>query len=441
MCRRRALLVVAAIGFGCAHAEPQAHVAEKLNARRGLRADFERRPDEPAEVPAGVDVHDGLGRDEAAAIALWNSPALRADLARVATAEADLIAARRPRNPSLRFMPAVGPMQLYLWFAWPLESFITMPKRIELAKANMEAVSASVVQTGLDLIRDVELAHVDWVLAHDRVEVRRQIAEGLVEMADIAEARAELGDAPLSDVDAARGDALVAQDELARAEDDAAIAAARLYARMGWKPTGDLRPEEETSRVPNAEGMDVESIATTSRPDLLSAQQAIEVAGARIGLEKLAVLKISGIVYGRGGAGGPTGVQAGPEVELPIFDQNQGGIARAKGELEAAIWRYHDLRNQVVADVTEAQTRLRQASRSLGAYRETIVAARQRELAAAAAQFELGEQSYVPVLVATGRLETARMREVELAADVDRAVTLLERAVGRRLTPMPEETP
>ena len=86
--------------------------------------------------------------DEAAAIALWNSPALRADFARLASAQADLEAARRPANPFLRLLAPSGPMQFYVWFAWPLEAFATMPKRIRLAKANLDAVAGQVVQTG-----------------------------------------------------------------------------------------------------------------------------------------------------------------------------------------------------------------------------------------------------------------------------------------------------
>ena len=151
------------------------------------------------------------------------------------------------------------------------------------------------------------------------------------------------------------------------------------------------------------------------------------------------MLRLTGIVYSTSGSGGPAGVQGGGEVMLPIFDQNQGGIGRAKADLEAVTWRYHDLRNRIVGDVVEAEVRLEQAARSLATYQETIVAARQRELEAATASFELGEQSYVPVLVATGRLETAKLREVELAADVRRAMALLERAVGRRLGPVPGE--
>jgi cobalt-zinc-cadmium efflux system outer membrane protein len=429
-------LVVAVAAAGCAKRQADEGVSKELVQRTGYGIGLHRRPGDAPQVPDGIVVADGLSADEAAAIALWNNPALRADFARIQAAHADLQAARRPSNPSLRLLAPSGPMQFYVWFAWPIEAFVTMPKRIKLAKANLDAVAGQVVQTGLDLARDVRLAHVEWLLAEERVQARRDIAEGLQEVAKIAEVRAAAGDIPGSDSDAARGDALVAADEVARAEDDAAIAKTRLFALMAWRFGPDVRPTAEPpSRVALPQGTDFEALAVSSRPDLLSAQHAVEAAGERIGLEKLAVLRLTGIVYSTSGAGGPAGVQGGGELVLPIFNQNQGGIGRARADLEAATWRYHDLRNRIVADVTEAKLRLQQASRSLATYQETIVATREAELAAATASFELGEQSYLPVLLATGRLENAKLREVELGADVRRAVALLERAVGRRLEP------
>ena len=422
--------------LGCATRDPRGPVAEELAARSGYAMQLESLSDDDPSLPPGVSVGDGLDADEAGAIALWNSPALRAELTRVATAQAELEGARRPSNPNLRMLAPANPMQFYVWFAWPLEAFVTMPRRKRLAKANLDAVAGQTVQTGLDLVRDVRMAHVDWVLAHDRLRVRQQLASGLDEVAKIAEARAAAGDMPPSDADAARGDALVAVDEVARSEADVAIASARLFALLGWRPEGKLDPVAgDPLRARIAGDSDWTTVALASRPDLRSAEHTLEAAGARVGLEKLAILRLSGIVYSTSGGGGPTGVQGGGEVSLPIFDQNQAGVGRAEAELEAAAWRYQDVRNRVVAEVTEGELRLEQASRSLERYRETIVAVRQLELTAATASFDLGEQTYVPVLVSAGRLETAKLREVELAADMRRATALLERAVGRRIQP------
>ncbi|MGB1012512.1 MAG: TolC family protein [Nannocystaceae bacterium] len=418
----------------CANSRGVEGVATQIEQRTGHASNFERRPDQQAEVPPGVEVADGLSGEEAAAIALWNNPRLRVDLARLQAAEAEQKAARRPSNPTLRFLLPAGPQQFSLLLTWPLEAFLTMPRRTKIARLNAHAVAEAVVQTSLDLTRDTRLVHVDWVLSHDRLEVRRQLAGNLEEVAKIGQARAAAGDVPQRDADAANGDALVAADEVARAEADTAIARTRLQALMGWKlPDGVSPTEGEPKLTPTTPPADLEALALASRPDLRSAQLAIEATGARIGLEKWAVLNLTGVGFAQGNAGGPTGVTGGPEVVLPIFDQNQAGISRARAQLEASTWRYHDLRTQIVAEVAEVVLRWRQAQRSLDAYGETIVAVRQRELEASTAQFERGDQNYVPVLVAAARLEAAKLREAELRADLRRSEILLERAVGRRL--------
>jgi cobalt-zinc-cadmium efflux system outer membrane protein len=323
---------------------------------------------------------------------------------------------------------------------WPLEAFLTMPRRLKIARSRVDAVAASVVQTSLDLTRDVRLAHVEWVLADQRQAVRRDMADDLRALAEIASARAAEGDVPAREADAAEADALAAADEAGRAEIDRTIARARLSALMGWTAgdsTEPVAPEPPTTTPSRAE---LERIAEASRPDLHAARVEVEAARARVGAERRAVVRVSAVGQSSTQAGA-TEVNVGPQIVLPIFDQNQGGIARARGELDAAVWRRRALEDRVREEVVVAEARLRQASRSLQTWRETLVAARRRELDAATAEYRLGEQTYVPVLLAANRLQTAELRAVELAAEVWRAHAELERAVGRRLDPTPPLQP
>lgn len=429
-------LLALALALGCATAPSQEDVTAALDERTTYAVNLGRTPDDPPGLPPQIEVIDGLSEEDAAAIALWNSPALRVAFTRLRVAQAELAGAKRPANPLLRFMPATGSMTFYLWFAWALDSFVTMPRRIAVARANADGVATSLVQVGLDLVRDVRVAHADWVLAHERLAVRRTLANLADETVTIARARVEAGDVPPSELDAAQGDRYVAQDEVMRAEQAVLIAEAELLAGLGWRPTHSIAPSVPKPPVIGAsEIRDFEAEALTSRPDLLAAQQAIAVAEARVKQQRLAILSVTGVVYSKGGAGQPTGVQAGPEVILPIFDQNQAGVGRAQAELEAAKWQYQVLRDRVVADVSQATLRLKQGATSLDAYRETIVQARTQEQAAAMAQFELGETSYLPVLISANRLANAQLREVELAAELRRSLAELERAVGRRLRP------
>jgi outer membrane protein, heavy metal efflux system len=432
-----ALLAVALAA--CAGVEQRRqHVALDVQQRVGQAPDLERRPEDPATLPPGVSIDDGLSADEAVAIAVWNHPRVFIDLARLDSAQADLAEARRPSNPTLRVLAPAGPQQLAALLTWPLENLVLMRRRIEIATTKLDAVEADVVQTALDLGRDVRLAHAEWMLAVDRLRVRQQLSVQANDIAALAEARAAAGDVALREGDAARADAQVAADEAVRAEQEIAVAHSRLRTSIGyrvsgvpWVPSDTPLPVDE---VPGTARL--ERAALASRPDLRGARLAIEAAKTRIGLERLFVLRFAGVANLQGRS-----VTGGVQAELPIANQNQGGIGRAKADLDTAAWRYQELRQRVLAELEQADTQRVRARASLAAYRDSIVSARQRDIEVVTAAYELGEQDYTAVLLAEQRLEAARLREVELVAELRRAHAELDRALGRRLTPTTAKAP
>lgn len=418
------------VGLSACRPAPDAKsVAPEIEQRTGHRPDLERTSERAASLPPGIVIDDGISADDAVAIAVWNSARLRVDLARLGIGKAELADARRPTNPTLRVLFPAGPQQLAMLLTWPLESFVGMRRRVALAHANADVVAHSVVQTALDLTRDARLAHAEWVLAQDRREVRRLIATHLDEIATIAEARGAAGDVPLREGDAARADALAAHDDAKRAEHDVAIAELRLRFVMGWSPRTELRASAEPVAAEAVPALpQLEEVALGSRPDLRAARLAIDAAKARVAVERIAALRFAGVANVQGRS-----ITGGVQAELPIANQNQGGIGRARADLDAASWRHEELRTRVVAEVGEAHALLQRAHESLRIYRDTIVVARERDIDVVTAAYELGEQDYTAVLLAAQRLETARLRDVELAADVRRARAELERALGRRL--------
>ncbi len=424
---------------GCRHAQPEALVEGELRERVGHGFATERGDDAPPALPAEVRLDDGVSADEAVAIALWNSATFRIELTRLHAAEAELAAAKRPSNPTLRLLFPAGPQQLSVLLTWPIENLVTMPRRIKVARTNLDVVAAQVVQIGVDLARDVKLAHADWALAHDRLAVRGSLAADFAAIATIVRARANGGDVPVTEAEIAEADARLASDEVARARDEVAIAGSRLEARLGGV---SLRAANPSAMAPatiaahaSSAGEAWAASARDTRPDLRAAQLALETAGARVGLERAAVLNLAGVGYGVGPA-----FTGGVQGELPIASQNQLGVGRARAQLEAARWRVVELRQRVDAEVTQARTQLDGALRSWRLYDDEVVAARTRDLAAATAQYDLGESDYAAVLLSAQRLETTRLRMIELAADVRRAHAELERAVGRRLGASPPST-
>ena len=80
-----------------------------------------------SSLPPGVNHDQPLSSDDAVGIAIWNNPQLRADLASLGLAEADLVDAGLLRNPRLDMLVPVGAKPFELLLNFPLEVLLATP--------------------------------------------------------------------------------------------------------------------------------------------------------------------------------------------------------------------------------------------------------------------------------------------------------------------------
>ena len=391
---------------------------------------------EPRAWPDGADPSDGVDEDEAVAIALWRSPAYRAELTRLDAARATLDEASRPANPQLTLMGPLGPITAIATLLAPLESLWQLPQRTEAASRELESVAEALVMSGLDLARDVLLAHAELGLAVERERLRAELAEASVEVARIGDARERLGDSSALESSVARADALVAADAHLAAIADVEIARARLAALLALDAAEASALDARFVRTPVPDGLgtaELVEIARACRPDVRAAELAVSAAASRAGWERGRVLAIALQVDGQwADAIGPA-LRIGGRIELAIFSANEGGIGRADAEVARASARLELTARTVVLDVTLAASRARRASRSLETFRADEVAALEEAVRVARQGYASGDETYLPVLDALRRSAEARLREAELRAESRRARAELERALGARL--------
>ena len=115
----------------------------------------------------------------------------------------------------------------------PLEVFWQRPRRVAAAKVDLERVAESLVQTGLNLVRDVRVAHAELTLADDRARVASESLRQRTEVAQIVEAKLRLGDISELETGAARLDARQAEELAARTNSEAKLAKDRLRFLLG----------------------------------------------------------------------------------------------------------------------------------------------------------------------------------------------------------------
>src|SRR5262245_20396478 len=101
-------------------------------------------------IPPNVVVDDGITREEAVAIALWNNAGFQARVAQLGFARADLVDAGVLTNPVLSVLFPVGPKQLEATIRWPIEALWERPRRLKAAGLSYSAAAEGLVQTGLD---------------------------------------------------------------------------------------------------------------------------------------------------------------------------------------------------------------------------------------------------------------------------------------------------
>lgn len=385
-------------------------------------------------LPPVVALPDGLTRDEAVVIALWNNAAYQEALAKLGLARADLIQAGQLPNPTLSMLFPVGPKQLEFAVKYPAEAIWLRPARLAIAELDAAAVAEDLVQNGLDLARDTKAAYADLELANARVVLAKEALALSDQVLKIAEARVRAGEASEVEAVTARADVLQARQAAASAPFDAKIAHERLVHLLGYRVPESAVGKTAGANVPRlaADAAALVDDALASRPDLRAAEVAIEAAGKRAGIERVKIADFIAVLDTNGDG---SNFEAGPGFEwaVPLLNQNQAGNARAKAQLEAASRRYMTVKNRIVLEVRESLAQAQQAQQNLRGWRDEIAPPLREAVALAEKAYRAGDVSFLQVLETTRNLTVARLREAEAGAAFERAVANLERSVGHRL--------
>lgn len=409
-------------------------VANDLEQRTGQHF-AETGADETA-WPANVVMDDGLSEDELVSLALWNNAAFRATLADLGLSRADLVQAGMLPNPTFSMLVPWGAKPLELTIRYPLEIFWLRPQRVETAKLDVEQTAHRLVQTGLDLIRDVRVAHAELTLAKERLKLAHSSFTLNQNIAELTHARLRAGDASELEVTNAQVDALQAQEQQGRFRHDCEIAKERLRNLAGLSL--EQWPENiSAEKLPDSNKFDAEKLLTealNARPDLRAAEINVESAGERIGLAKAEVFNFTASLNAKQ-VNGPLLAGPGLDVTLPIVNQNQGGVAQAQARFDKAARQYVATRQRIALDVREAHVRLQQASESLKQWQKTILPPLQLAIQDAENAYAAGNVTYLFVLETQRRWLDAQLKTAQAAADLRRARAELERSVGQRLKP------
>ena len=436
MIGKTSVVILVALAAGCAVESPydRPYVAEGIEERTGHGLGPAAKPGE-FSLPAGVSLEDGLSDDEAVALALWNNARFQADLATLGFARADLIEANMLPNPVFSLLFPVGPKLLEMKLNAPIEALWQRPHRVAAAKRDAQSAAENLIAHGLGLIRDVQTTYTDLWLAQEQARLAREEAQLRVEIDNLAQSRLRAGDISELAASAAHVDSLRAGDAVVRFSKEALVLRQRLSALLGLGSdnTAFELTLQDTAPQTAVSVDEMLEMACAARPDLRAAELKIEAAGQRIGWEKSKVYNFIATIDGKDKGEDHLTIGPGFQVEIPILNQNNGRIARAKAELEQAARQYEAVRQSIMLQVREAHTQYVSAHEEFGLWHDEITPSMETAGEQAQRSYEAGDASYLLVLEVRQKLFEARLRQTELAAQLRRCAAQLNYCVGSKM--------
>ncbi len=442
------VLLPAVLMMGCAGVVPERghdQVAALVQKRTGYRTGWDKGPPGDARVAVWVAeaVATPLTRAKAIEIALVNNPSLAATYEELGISQADMVQAGKLRNPGLGVelgLPLTNGSLSEVRFSLVqdfLDLFV-LPQRKEIARDQFEADTLRVAHRALEVAAEVDKAFVAFQAATSLVEYRRSLSEVAQAAAALSAKQLAAGNINALEELTQRAAGEDATAQLAREELDVREARERMNQLLGlWGTTTAWQLGEGLPPVTGDEpSLDhLETLALRQRLDIASARMQAALLGKAVGLARTTRL-VGHLEVGIDAHRDPDGPRViGPNlvIELPIFDQRQGYIARLEGLQRQQERRLAGLSIDARGEVRTAAARLRAARLMVLRYRDTVVPLRKAILDEALLHYN-GMTVGAYQLLATKQSELESRRGlVESTRDYWVARAELTRALGGAL--------
>lgn len=422
---------------------------------------------------------DGLTADEAVKLALLNNPSARAVLLQVGMARADVVQAGLWSNPTIGFsfnLPTGGGSnQFGMNLAQNIADLWMIPSRSRAANQDLERTTLSAAQELVSLAVDTKVAYFNALAADSALSIAQDNVSLTEELLRITNARLDAGTVGSLDVNLAKGQALRAEVDARSARLESASSRRTLAALLGLTTSAHEILLSETLPKPVESELRVDQYVATaldSRLDARAARDAVEAAAARVELELASVFKNVELGFeaehqahrAQGGrkiladaarSSIANGQLTAPEIQsrgqrnledsqridailgpslslsLPIFDQNQAQIAKARMSYLESKAMLEGLERGIVQDTREAADRLETAWNVATLYQNEVLPQAQETLDLSQATYQAGQTTILNVIDAQRSLLETRRANVAALQAAASAIAELERATAR----------
>ncbi len=364
--RMTALAVVIGTGAGCA-VVPLDDAADAAAGRIGERVSVKPEwPPDAGELESAPEIREPLTLPAALAIAFARNREIRRQYASLGIAHADLMDAARISNPTLSFEwlspNNVGQDQTSQGISASFTDLLLLPARRRLSEAEFRRMEFAVGSKLVALAHEVETAWFMHVGDQQVAAMRDAVAEAAQNEATLAQRYHEAGNISRLQLDLQQSAAAQAGIASLRARSDAAASRARLANLLGLSAKAEWRTVDRLSTPPDTplSRDELTEQALSRRLDLAALREEVLVLEDALGVTGGWRLLGSVDVGYRQEREVDGSRLRGPtlNLELPLFNQGQGAVARAEAELLDARARAESLALTVENEVTTAVEQL-----------------------------------------------------------------------------------
>jgi cobalt-zinc-cadmium efflux system outer membrane protein len=400
---------------------------------------------------------DQVSIREAVAEAMEHNPTLIAERAGLSVAQTAMITAGLRPNPvasySADHLDALGtgfseannagPTELALRLDMPWERGHKRERRLDAAGYQRKIAEQKLADSARRLTLDVSLGCIDILEAKARLALAKDNLASLEGLVRLNESRVRAGATAPVELVRSRVVMLQFRGSVRTAELTLTTARLRLQTLMGraaGQPLVDVSGDLKAPMPAAAPDLPrIEESALAHRPDLQAVvlDQARSQADLRLQLAQGKVDYTFGAEYrrqqGLNGKGNMLGFFF--SVPIPVFNRNQGEIARATAEHEQLRRTESALRAQIASEVTGAWQEFETARGLVAEIERDLLGPSQEAKTTTAYVYQAGASSLIDVLDAQRAFNETMSAYYGAQADYRRAVNKLTSAVGEEVVP------
>ena len=397
------------------------------------------------EVPSQiVDLRRGIGPDEAATIALYSNPALRAIRDRRGLAVAQLIQARILPNVVVSYARdyvtggnTAGAVTAYnLSAGWEFSALVPFLPKQTAARKNLGSVDLDIAWQEWQMAENARTAVYRVIALDAQVARAREGNRGLQESTDAVRQAVDAHEKTVLDLAAVESASQDSRATMLALEQDFERQRLGLNKILGVESQVKVRLRDGLTLPTHLDLPDEHDLLyniESRRLDLLGLQQGYESQDAIVRVAILAQFPKMSVAIVR--AKDNTNVQSSGfnvAVDVPIFDRNQGVIANERATRQRLLDEYNQRVFEARSDIAVAIADIRALDRQIAAAQEALPVL-ERLVDSAQKAREQGNADVLSYYTARNNLLQKRIQLIKLQEQLLEANTALEIASGRYL--------